>query len=240
MYVRINRQFITYLQAGSSEQIQLKGNHYMINSTLSNISFLYAASLSPLDREAEHELAVKMTKGDKKARETLILSNIRFAIQCARKYKSYNLDHEDLVSIAVAGLINGVDHFDVKRNTRIITCAAWWIRAEFKKHCETQEEETVESSSDALKLFMKNQPDEESMTPDESAIYSCFKDVLYKNINALPREERTVFMMHNGLGGYSKLNFAEIGKRYGKTKQWAWLKAKSADKFIASKMSDWA
>ena len=204
-----------------------------------NNYFWYEASLDPLDRETEYDLAVKMSNGDKKARETLIRANIRFAIKVARQYSGYNLDYDDLVSVAVTGLVNAVDHFKADRNARIITCAVWWIRAEFKKIRHNDDEPKVESCSEAMERFMMKQADEESLSPEENAMRSCFMDEFYKNVRTLPAEERTILMMHNGLCGYSKLNYTEIGKCYGKTKQWAWLKAQSAEQTIANKMDDW-
>ena len=211
----------------------------MIKSTENNVSFLYEASLPPLGREQEYELAVKMGEGDKKARETLIRANIRFAIKEAYKYKKMKLDFDDLVAIAIVGLIKGVDHFDVSRNSKLITCASWWIRAEFSALCKKTEDVLVESSSEALERFLMNKADESSMSPEESAMYSCFMDDFYKNVRALPSVERTVLLMHNGLCGYSKLDYAEIGNRYGKTKQWAWLQARTAEQTMAKKLCDW-
>ena len=213
----------------------------MINNSLNTNSFLYAASLSPLDRETEYDLAVKMENGDKTARKTLILANLRYAIKVASSYQKFNMDYSDLVAVAVSGLVNGVDHYKANRNTKVITYATWWIRAEFKKlHDSKEKEVSVETCTEAMEQYMMTLADEESMSPEEYAINSCFKDYFYKTIKSLPSDERKIFLMHHGLAGYSKHNLAEIGEYYGKTKQWAWLKAKSADKYMADKMQKWA
>ncbi len=212
----------------------------MANNSLFKTSFLYAVSLSPLDREAEHELAVKMSKGDLKARELLIRSNIRFAITAAGHYSGFKLDYEDRVAVAITGLVKGVDHYQASRNTRVITCVAWWIRAEFKALCEKQEREVpVENCTEALEQFMQLQADEASISPEENAINSCLKDDFYKKVKTLPVEDRSIFLSYYGLDGHSKEDLATIGKRYGKTKQWAFLKVHSAKKYMAHQIQDW-
>ena len=55
--------------------------------SLNTTSPFYAASLEPISREAEHELAVRMLNGESNARDTLIRSNLRYAIKEAAKYK---------------------------------------------------------------------------------------------------------------------------------------------------------
>ena len=45
--------------------------------------------------------------------------------------------------------------------------------------------------------------------------------------------------MYTGFCGYSKKNLTEIGKLFGKTKQWAWYKAQAAERFMAKWMAEW-
>jgi len=97
---------------------------------LSKKNSMYEVSVPPLSKEKEAALAVQMQSGDTKARETLIRSNVRFALAEARKYQGLGLGWDDLCAEAVAGLIKAVDHFDPSRNARLITCAGQWIRNE--------------------------------------------------------------------------------------------------------------
>ncbi|MCR5187356.1 MAG: sigma-70 family RNA polymerase sigma factor [Treponema sp.] len=217
----------------------------MIKNSSNNISFLYAASLSPLDKNTERELVEKMAKGDKKARETLIRANLRFAIKQAAKNKQYNLPFEDLVSVAVTGLIKAVDLFNPSMPNRIITYANWQIRAEFKELYDKKQAAekyafSEVSCSEMVENYLSDKVDTESMSPEDYAINACFKESFYKNVKKIPAEERTIFLMHNGLCGYDKLSYTEIGKRYGKPKQWAWAKSQKAEQFMADQMADWA
>ncbi len=228
-----------------SQKYYSKRRPTMTTSPFRSDSLLHSASLAPLKQEEEHELAVKMANGDKKARETLIRSNLRFAIREAKKYWYSNLDYEDLLSTATTGLTNAVNHFNPEKNTKIITYASWWIRSEFKNACEKKAKEkeygvSEVASSEAIETILSNKPDTESMSPEESAIMSCFKDAFYKCLRKLADDERKIFLLHRGLCGHSKHSFTEIAKLYGKTKQWAWLKARSVEKFLATELADWA
>lgn len=212
--------------------------------SLHTTSSFYSVSLAPLSLEAEQELALRMANGESKARDTLIRSNLRYAIREAKKYKYEGLDSEDRISVAVCGLINGINHYNPNMNTKVITCAAWWIRAEFKSFYEKKKKEEEYNFSevpctDALETYLKSIPEANSLSPEDSAIYSCFKESFYKNVKKIPSTERTVFLMHNGFCGYSKKSLSEIGKIFGKTKQWAWGKAQTAEHFMKGWMAEW-
>jgi RNA polymerase primary sigma factor len=185
-----------------------------------------------------------MINGDSKARETLIRSNLRYAIREAGKYQYKGLDYEDLISIAVSGLINGINHFKPEMNTRIITCASWWIRAEFKTFYDKKEKEKEYKVSEiicteTMENYIDSLPDTDSMSPEDSAVQSCFRDSFYKSVKKIPAVERTVFLMYRGFCGYSKKSLSEIGEQFGKTKQWAWNKSQTAEQFIAKNMDEW-
>src|SRR3990167_10799862 len=82
-----------------------------------------------LTAEEEIELAKKKDKGDKKARDKLILSNMRHVISIANDYgKGGICDIEDLISEGNIGLTKGIDRFDWKRGFRVSTYTTWWIR----------------------------------------------------------------------------------------------------------------
>jgi len=81
-----------------------------------------------LSREEEEETAKAAAAGDKKAREKLINSNLRFVVNVAKKYQGHGLPLEDLISEGNIGLINAVDRFDAAKGNHFITYAIWWIR----------------------------------------------------------------------------------------------------------------
>lgn len=82
-----------------------------------------------LTREEEVGLAKRMKKGDKKAREKLIKSNLRFVVNVAKRYIGCSsLTFLDLIQEGNCGLMKAVEKFDYKRSLRFSTYAVWWIR----------------------------------------------------------------------------------------------------------------
>lgn len=81
-----------------------------------------------LKPEEEISLAKKIRKGDMKARDTMIRSNLRLVISIAKRYVNLGVPLSDLIEEGNIGLIKGVEKFDPDRGFRFSTYAAWWIK----------------------------------------------------------------------------------------------------------------
>ncbi len=86
------------------------------------------ASSQPLSSAEEVELAVRIHKGDQKARATLIEANLRFVITVAYEYQNQGVPLVDLISAGNVGLITAAERFDETRGFKFISYAVWWIR----------------------------------------------------------------------------------------------------------------
>lgn len=86
-----------------------------------------------LTPEQETIVAEKALKGDRKARELILTSNMRFVIKVAAAYRNRGLDFEDLISEGYIGLMKALDHFDVSKGYHFISYAVWWIRQSILK-----------------------------------------------------------------------------------------------------------
>src|SRR3954452_8484814 len=76
----------------------------------------------------EVELAKRIERGDKAAKERMINSNLRLVIHNARRYTGHGLPLGDLVQEGVIGLNRAVEKFDWRRGFKFSTYATWWIR----------------------------------------------------------------------------------------------------------------
>ena len=81
-----------------------------------------------LTPEQEKEYAILATNGDKKAKQKLIDSNLRFVVKIAKKYRNNGLSFSDLISEGNIGLMLAVDKFDPSKGFRFISYAVWWIK----------------------------------------------------------------------------------------------------------------
>lgn len=81
-----------------------------------------------LEYSEVNELIEKAQKGDEKAREKVINSNLRFVVTVAKQFQNRGLPLMDLISSGNEGLMKAVDKFDTKRGVTFLSYAIWWIR----------------------------------------------------------------------------------------------------------------
>jgi len=81
-----------------------------------------------LTAQEEIDLAKRIQKGDKKARDQMIRSNLRLVISIAKRYSNLGVPLSDLIEDGNIGLMKSVDKFDPDRGFRFSTYATWWIK----------------------------------------------------------------------------------------------------------------
>ena len=91
-----------------------------------------------LTPQEEIELARRIKRGDKKAREQMIKANLRLVVKIARDYEGYGLPLLDLINEGNIGLMKGVERFDPKKGAKLSTYAAWWIKQAIKRALANQ------------------------------------------------------------------------------------------------------
>ncbi len=92
------------------------------------------STFSPLEREAERELARKFAAGDNRSGERLVEACLPFVMAIAMEYRRWGVPMEDVVQQGNLGLLRAARKFDLTKDCRLATYAAYWIRAEIREY----------------------------------------------------------------------------------------------------------
>jgi RNA polymerase primary sigma factor len=96
--------------------------------------FFNQAADHPLLTAAEEiELAKRIERGDLKAKDRMINSNLRLVISNARRYQGQGLPLGDLIQEGIVGLIRAAEKFDWRRGFKFSTYATLWIRQSIQR-----------------------------------------------------------------------------------------------------------
>jgi RNA polymerase primary sigma factor len=91
-----------------------------------------------LTPQEEIELAARIKKGDKKAREQMIKANLRLVVKIAHDYEGFGLPLLDLISEGNIGLMKAVERFDPSKGGKLSTYGSWWIKQSIKRALANQ------------------------------------------------------------------------------------------------------
>ena len=90
----------------------------------------FAMQAPYLDRDEEHDLAIRWRTGDDRdARNRIATAHMRLVISMASRFRGFGLPLGDLVQEGNVGLLEAAARFEPERNVRFSTYASWWIRA---------------------------------------------------------------------------------------------------------------
>ncbi|MBQ9281995.1 MAG: sigma-70 family RNA polymerase sigma factor [Treponema sp.] len=177
-----------------------------------------------LSADEELKLAMCAKKGDKAARDLLILSNIAFAIYYSKKFTGYHFEEDDLIQEAIIGLIRAADKF-VPEKGRFATYAKFWILNEIQSAAR-------KSPKVSVFTFSSFSDDEDF---DEDEFFSAFSDnsfanveddyidseisaIVRKNVTSLGKKEVDIIARHFGFDNAEPESLSEIAESYGLTK----------------------
>lgn len=112
------------------EEYEIKpDDNIEMNETISD--YLHAISVyKVLSREEEHDLMVRVKKGDTEAKEQMMLHNLKLVVSIAKKYAvaGHNMDMMDLIQEGNIGLDKAIRLFDEESGHKFSTYATWWIK----------------------------------------------------------------------------------------------------------------
>jgi RNA polymerase primary sigma factor len=98
-----------------------------------NATMTKALTHALLEPEDEKRLARRAYRGDKKARDEMVVRNLRFVAWVARESYEIQLPLEDRIAAGWTGLIRAAEKFDPDKGVKFMTYAVWWIRQAIQK-----------------------------------------------------------------------------------------------------------
>ena len=92
------------------------------------------AGLPRLSQKENEQLMIRIKQGDKRARDELIVGNMRLVLSLVKRFRIRNLGADDVFQAGCVGLIKAIDGFDVTVGVKFSTYAVPMIIGEIKRY----------------------------------------------------------------------------------------------------------
>lgn len=165
---------------------------------------------APLEREEEKKCLAALDGTDEevsKARNMLIVHNLRLVVYIAKKFENTGIGIEDLVSIGTIGLIKAVNTFCPARNIKLATYASRCIENEILMYLrkssglknEVSIDEPLNIDWDGNELLLSDVLGTDSDMVHQNIEKDVEKNLLKSAISHLSERERSIMEMRFGL-----------------------------------------
>ena len=177
----------------------------------------------PLTKDEEQIIMDQIRAGDEKAREPLIVHNLRLVVYIAKKFENANVNIEDLISIGTIGLIKAVNTFSPDRNIKLATYASRCIENEIlmflRKSGQTKYEISIEeplsTDWDGNELLLSDVlgSDSDSISNDIEQEVEIAQ--LMEAVSRLNTREAMIMELRFGLNGHKEHTQKEVADLLG-------------------------
>ncbi|MGN0695333.1 MAG: RNA polymerase sporulation sigma factor SigE [Oscillospiraceae bacterium] len=181
-------------------------------------------TLPPPLSPAEEEEAFGLLQTDpEKAKDMLIVHNLRLVVYIAKKFESTGIGVEDLISIGTIGLIKAVNTFCPQKNIKLATYASRCIENEIlmflRKTSQTKNEISIDEPLnidwDGNELLLSDILGTENDAVSSGIEASAERQMLRRAVGELPEREREIMEMRFGLRNGRELTQKETADIIG-------------------------
>jgi len=177
----------------------------------------------PLSKIEEEKAILEMEKGNKEARNKLILHNLRLVAHIVKKFETDSNMADDLISIGTIGLIKGIDSYNSSKKIKITTYVAkcieneilMYFRANKKFNGDISLNETIGLDRDGDEISLLDVlPSNEEDLPTQ--IFKQMNiEALNRYLGILNERERSIIIKRYGLFKEEELTQKDIAKSLG-------------------------
>mgnify|MGYP002740848631 CR=1 FL=1 len=177
----------------------------------------------PLTKEEEAEAFSLLEKKSPKARETLIVHNLRLVVYIAKKFESTGIGIEDLISIGTIGLIKAVNTFSVEKNIKLATYASrcieneilMYLRKTNPQKMEVSIDEPLNVDWDGNELLLSDILGTDDDTVSVNIESEAEKRMLLEAVEKLDEREKLIMELRFGLNNRPEKTQKEVADMIG-------------------------
>ena len=177
----------------------------------------------PLTKDEELQIMRKIIQGDDKAREPLIVHNLRLVVYIAKKFESPNANAEDLISIGTIGLIKAVNTFSPEKNIKLATYASrcieneilMFLRKSSQLRNEVSIDEPLNTDWDGNELLLCDILGSEPDTVNINIESELERNLVLKAVSRLNSRECLIMELRFGLNGRKEHTQKQVADKLG-------------------------
>lgn len=177
----------------------------------------------PLSKEEEAKTLAMLENDFEKARETLIVHNLRLFVYIAKKFESTGIGIEDLISIGTIGLIKAVNTFSVEKNIKLATYASrcieneilMYLRKTNQQKFEVSIDEPLNVDWDGNELLLSDILGTDDDTVSVNIENEAEKRVLLEAVEKLDEREKLIMELRFGLNNRPEKTQKEVADMIG-------------------------
>lgn len=177
----------------------------------------------PLTKDEEAETFELLKTDEKKARELLIVHNLRLVVYIAKKFESTGIGMEDLISIGSIGLIKAVKTFCPEKNIKLATYASrcieneilMFLRKSSQHRNEISIDEPLNIDWDGNELLLSDILGTDDDTVNRGIENEVERQLLKKEIDKLDEREKQIMQMRFGLVNGKEMTQKQVADTVG-------------------------
>ena len=194
---------------------------FIKNIMLFTTSYSLNVFENPLSEEEENYYVSKLLKGNKEARNKLIIHNLRLVAHIVKKYETKNISSDDLISIGTIGLIKGIDSFKGEKGVKLTTYASkcaeneilMYFRSNKKYSNNISLNDVIGHDKDGGDITLIDVLEEQTESVETKLQYKDNIKKLSKYLNVLNNREIEIIKMRYGLLNNEEKTQNEIAKK---------------------------